>query len=260
MTDQITTPAQMREAAALLPCPFCGGEANVEHSIHDDDHRFPRSFWHVRVICMGCDLAQRWALYGKQEPRYNDHEGRVEAEAAAIAAWNRRALPMAEPEPLAVTIKPLVWEETHDDRGDGSSEHNGCYEASTALGVYEIGMGFGSDAYYWSVCDPNYNEIGSFEGPSYAQAAAEADHAARILSQIETLPVAQVRAEALDALLADDEMCLRLAEGYDREDAAQRGEPSPHSDEEGYAEWAADRIACAKEGMRAIRALMEKPA
>ena len=102
MTDQITIPAQMREAAALMPCPFCGGEANVEHSIHDDDHRFPRSFWHVRVICMGCDLAQRWALYGKQEPRYNDHEGRVEAEAAAITAWNRRALPVAEPEPLAV--------------------------------------------------------------------------------------------------------------------------------------------------------------
>ena len=212
MTDPISTPAEMREAAALLATSFLVGD--------------PQN---------GVPLRNPMA-----------HEI-----AAAI-----RALPVAEPAPLAVRVKPLVWEETHDDRGDGSSEHNGCYEASTALGVYEIGMGFGSDAYYWSVCDPNYNEIGSFEDPSYAQAAAEADHAARILSQIDAVSVAQVRAEALEALLADDEMCLRLAEGYDREYAAQRGEPSPHTmGEDGYSEWAADRIACAKEGLRAIRAM-----
>lgn len=79
------------------------------------------------------------------------------------------------------------------------------------------------------------------------------DAAARILPQIEAIPAAQVRAEALRDVLADDEMCLRLAEGYDREDAAQRGEPSPHTmGDEGYAEWAADRIACAKEGLRAL--------
>lgn len=83
----------------------------------------------------------------------------------------------------------------------------------------------------------------------------------RAMPEAEPEPLAvQARAEALDALLADDEMCLRLAEGYDREDAAQRGEPTPHTmGEDGYAEWAADRIACAKEGLRAIRAMMEKP-
>lgn len=88
-----------------------------------------------------------------------------------------------------------------------------------------------------------------------------------IQGPVEDLPVpralaetaaAQMRAAALRDVLADDEMCLRLAEGYDREDAAQRGEPTPHSISEGYAEWAADRIACAKEGLRAaIRALPE---
>ena len=66
-----------------------------------------------------------------------------------------------------------------------------------------------------------------------------------------------IRDQALDAILADDELCLRLAEGYDREDAAQRGEPNPHSmGEDGYSEWALGRVSCAKEGLRAaIRAM-----
>lgn len=55
-----------------------------------------------------------------------------------------------------------------------------------------------------------------------------------------------------------DEACLRFAEGYDREDAAQRGEPSPHdADSEGYAEWATDRIGCVRAGLRALRAQAE---
>lgn len=85
----------------------------------------------------------------------------------------------------AVRVKPLVWVETFEDRGDGLSEHNGGYESASVLGFYEIGMGFGSDAYYWSVCDPNYNEIGSFEDPSYAKSAAQADYEARILAALD---------------------------------------------------------------------------
>ena len=187
MTD-ITTPAQMREADY---CPFCGGMTETD--------------FYQPYCSIGGKLGKACAIYcldcsANMTICHEDHPG-VDPEhlmSALVTEWNRRALPVAEPAPLAVRVKPLVWEETHDDRGDGSSEHNGCYEASTALGVYEIGMGFGSDAYYWSVCDPNYNEIGSFEDPSYAQAAAEADHAARILSQIEAESVAQVRAEALE--------------------------------------------------------------
>ena len=50
----------------------------------------------------------------------------------------------------------------------------------------------------------------------------------------------------------DDEFCLRFAEGYDREDAAQRGESDPHADKgDGYAEWAAGRIACVRSGLGA---------
>ena len=51
-----------------------------------------------------------------------------------------------------------------------------------------------------------------------------------------------------------DEQCLRFSEGYDREDAAQRGEASPHCEGPEYAEWAAERIACVREGLAALAA------
>lgn len=79
-----------------------------------------------------------------------------------------------------VKVKPLVWTETLVDRGDGLTEHNGGYEADSALGVYEICMGFGSDCYYWSVTDPNLNDLGSFEDHDYAKAAAQADYEASL--------------------------------------------------------------------------------
>jgi len=62
--------------------------------------------------------------------------------------------------------------------------------------------------------------------------------------------------QALQRLLDDDEACLRMAEAYDKEEAAQMGEPSPHvfCDDEFYAEWAAERIACAKAAIRAVMA------
>ena len=59
-------------------------------------------------------------------------------------------------------------------------------------------------------------------------------------------------------MMWDDETCLRFAEAYDREDAAQRGEPSPHADKgEGYAEWAAERVACVRAGFSAVSALAD---
>ena len=66
-------------------------------------------------------------------------------------------------------------------------------------------------------------------------------------------------ATALRSLLADDEACLRMAEAYDREAAAQIGEPNPHDIDRAermgdYAEWAAGRIVCAKEAIRSLMA------
>ena len=51
----------------------------------------------------------------------------------------------------------------------------------------------------------------------------------------------------------DDETCLRFAQAYDREDAAQRGEADPHAEkDESYAEWAADRVSCVRAGLGAV--------
>ena len=69
MTDPISTPAQMREAAALLPCPFCGSEAETVTG------PVPRKWG---VMCRACDA---W------------RDDRCATAAEAIAAWNRRAQP-----------------------------------------------------------------------------------------------------------------------------------------------------------------------
>ena len=64
----------MREAAALLPCPFCGGEAYLS-----DDAS------HSRAYFIGCKV--------------DDCFGEIhweQTKAAAIAAWNRRATPTVQ--------------------------------------------------------------------------------------------------------------------------------------------------------------------
>lgn len=90
----------------------------------------------------------------------------------------REALTAAEQaEPARVKVKALEWEET---------EWNGGFKADSALGYYEISMGFGSDAYYWAVTNPLGDDVGSdFEDPSYAKAAAQADYERRVLSALE---------------------------------------------------------------------------
>lgn len=57
------------KAEALLPCPFCGGEAETITG------PIPRK-WGVR--CINCDV---W------------RDDRCESEGDAIASWNRRAAP-----------------------------------------------------------------------------------------------------------------------------------------------------------------------
>lgn len=74
----------------LLPCPFCGGKAEL---INDDTttYGFPTPNWAVRCVmenCIGHDI----------EPRYSQME-------SAIEDWNTR------PEP---ENKPLTWEEICD--------------------------------------------------------------------------------------------------------------------------------------------------
>ena len=55
-----------------------------------------------------------------------------------------------------------------------------------------------------------------------------------------------------------EEMCLAFAEAYDREDAAQRGEPNPWDLDDpgdiGDSEaWQSERIACVRAGIEAVK-------
>lgn len=94
-------------------------------------------------------------------------------------------------------IKPLVWCDLEQDRGDGTSEVTGDLEAVSAFGVYSIRIGFGSDCYYWFV-EFDRIEIGrNFEDLTYAQAAAQAHHVAAVTAYIDPDAIAKIRADAL---------------------------------------------------------------
>lgn len=60
----------------LKPCPFCGGEAEFEHSYREDGHRYPRDFWHVRIVCAKCFHETEWEEYGKmvEDAKESCHE------------------------------------------------------------------------------------------------------------------------------------------------------------------------------------------
>lgn len=80
---------------------------------------------------------------------------------------------------LAGAIKPLEWQETCVDRGDGSSEVSG-WEADNGFGSWYAIVGYmGTDAYGWQVffdCD----EISDCEDPEKAKALAQTHFEARI--------------------------------------------------------------------------------
>lgn len=134
-------------------------------------------------------------------------------------------------------VKPLVWE---DDE-----------EVSSAIGAgfeYLVELSHNGSWYHVDDGEPHSTR-------EAAKAAAQADYEQRILAAL--TPAAQDDAErvaeAARVLLSDNEACLRFAEGFDREDAAQMGEPSPHIiGGEDYAAFAADRISCVKAGLRAL--------
>ena len=69
------------------------------------------------------------------------------------------------------------------------------------------------------------------------------------------------KAEALRSILSDDGLLEHLARAYDREDAVQRGEPTPwepgNLEDPHRVEWMEERIACAREGIRRVLAALE---
>ena len=75
-----TTPEAMREAAALLPCPFCGHEP-----YDDEDTAIAQGHGGHTIACSWCEATA----------------GNSGSFSDAISAWNRRALPIA-PQPVAM--------------------------------------------------------------------------------------------------------------------------------------------------------------
>lgn len=106
---------------------------------------------------------------------------------ASITATN---IPVAEPEPLAVKVKPLQWHKSHMSGWDG--------DWHTVPTGYTIRC---ADENGWKWSTP-LGAFGYGHSPEAAKSAAEADHAARIRSQIDAVPAAQVRAEALEEAAA----------------------------------------------------------
>ena len=95
MTDNRTT--------ELLPCPFCGGEA--QKSVH--------AFWHVGCQDKGCS---GYEVYLKN----------YDTEAEAIAAWNARA---ERGTLTADDIRGLIERHSDESGGNGRDFHNGAYVA-----------------------------------------------------------------------------------------------------------------------------------
>lgn len=99
MTDTTDSPE-------LLPCPFCGGGADVH---------YPREF-------LGCVAAECAA------PKVH-YDATVEGDGElAAAAWNRRA-DLARPAP--VRVKPLTWWQP-------SKDNNYTHGAKTTFGTYYV--------------------------------------------------------------------------------------------------------------------------
>ena len=156
MTD-ITTPAQMREAAARL------AEKRAKYTME--------AIKNATASALVSNIVTV-----------------TEAKVAHFIAAAIRALPVAEPAPVAVRVKPLVA--GRHPRGFIATDHGGGAAYIFALngGRYE--------------CIKGLAHSPRFDTSKEALAAAQADHAARVLSQIDAVPAAQVRSEALEEAAA----------------------------------------------------------
>ena len=240
MTDPITTPAEMREAAAR-ECDRLGAEfaaegaptakrmmdlasdrirampvaeaAPVAVKVKPLEFEGRNGFWraadglggfyeicevnggfHMTQITLGVGSA--FVTYptidAAQAAANADHAARVLSQIDAVPASQVRAEALREAarecdklagDPQAVRVKPLVA--GRHPRGFIATDHGGggAYIFALNGGRYE--------------CIKGLAHSPRFDTSKEAQAAANADHAARVLSQIDAVPVAQVRAEAL---------------------------------------------------------------
>lgn len=172
----------MNETNELLPCPFCGGPAEIVHI--DDGENAGGSC----VCCTSC-LAS-----GNVEFEFKEN---------FVSNWNRRASP--EPASIAgaggVTVKPLEWTWRDDQSRRG-------FEAASLFGDYFVSvskvaiLGIGWRAPYGN----------HFASPSVesAKAAAQADYEQRIRSAL--LPAPSVSTDEHARVVALSETLVRKAD------------------------------------------------
>ena len=126
---------------------------------------------------------QNWAQMSKHQ----------KAQARALAQTVTAALAAM---PGGVDVKPLDWQTTYVNRGDGQKEESG-WEADNGFNQwYSVEMYFGADSYGWRVmfdCDV----IADHDDPERAKAAAQEHFASRILSR---LTPSAIGVERLDAV------------------------------------------------------------
>lgn len=116
---------------------------------------------------------------------------------------------MTDDQIIEARARALNWQETHIDRGDGSSELSG-WEADSGFGCwYSIEMYFASDSYGWSVkfdCEL----IADTDDPDTAKAAAQADFERRVRA---TLAADKAAGYWLAPMEATPAMSLAFHEG-----------------------------------------------
>lgn len=169
----MTNEAPMPGISDLLPCPFCGGEAEMENTVTGAS---------VRCLNASCG-AKIW----------KQHEPLADVGVTnSIAAWNRRSL-----SPTGVRVKPLVWGECAINRWGGfdipSSHGLAVAYAKTGIGTYAIVKGSQGRFEAWLRSE---QVSGSYATKDEAKAAAEADRKQRILSEIEAQPERSDRDDA----------------------------------------------------------------
>lgn len=121
-------------------------------------------------------------------------------------------------------VKPLDWQETFTDRGDGSKDQTG-WEADSGFGAwYAINQYFGSDSYGWEV-QFDFDVIADCDDPDKAKAAAQADYEKRISAALsrppENVDHRATEPAALRSAGDNDSARLRSAGQSDRPDDVQ---------------------------------------
>jgi Lar family restriction alleviation protein len=165
MTDQ-----SERERVALLPCPFCGGEAEKVEAVEAGDQAYC-------ICCRSCQASSKVIFFLMDD-----------ATDQLAHAWNTRA-DAALAEIGAVRVRELTWEAE-----DGRST---CLDAEGCDKLYRILIRQDGTAVLRHNASSFQQE--EHESEEAAKAAANEDNRARILAAIEPAPVS-----ARECPLGDD--------------------------------------------------------